>query len=400
MLGTKFASIPPMFQKSKLLKQSALTSFLALPSLLASSQAKAQIVPQLMPQTNNFVSETVESKASGYLLKKTFASDLSLEEFLKLSDLHNSVVLQGPDGSKLPAFPFAEMLSTNNFFFFSLDYVFAGSKEIAGPEKEADISKMHEITPSALGLGVRTILLGRDYEFDSHDKGADPNQVQSSALAAKEHDAVKERAFDTLHVVALSENSISDGERSLFDIAVTDPSFFAATDAGSRQRQSVLRISKKNSDHTHHKVLKGPFWNKKNAFFQKPEEEWGAGTLAPREAVRYKHPVVFADLQGDRFKFADTIYLVFFADDSGDWRLMQSPDPLGDRDDIAAVFRIHKSDVSTLGSRRILMKAGKNPGLPDIVVELETFDSSTDEIMKSLRFHNLNKTNIVVGDQH
>jgi hypothetical protein len=96
-----------------------------------------------------------------------------------------------------------EQYAHNGLFFYELDYA-SGLKVIKGPEKEPDISKRHVMTPTNFGLGVKSVILLRDLEYNSHEKGANKStDPVAAALAAKEHDSKVKYAYDTLHVLAV-----------------------------------------------------------------------------------------------------------------------------------------------------------------------------------------------------
>jgi hypothetical protein len=151
-----------------------------------------------------------------------------------------------------------------------------------------------------------------------------------------------------------------------------------ATDAGVRTRQALLSIFKSKVKIENHKVLKGPYHNEKSSWKgQNPEEEWGAGALAPSEAVIYKDPVSFFDMSSYTHP-AQELYLLFYADDSGKWRLIGGDDPLGDRDDVVGVFRVDLNEMKRLGTKSVLVQtSGPGDKIIDIVVVLETVDTTT-----------------------
>jgi hypothetical protein len=159
----------------------------------------------------------------------------------------------------------------------------------------------------------------------------------------------------------------------------------------------LLRLFKEKTNPETHKVLKGPFWNPKHPYLgANPEEEWAAGINSPDEGVRYKDPVVFFDLDKLQNAKEKSVFLLLYADDSGDrsWRPFIGADSLGDHDDVVGLFEVSLSEINERGvlflkqPRRI----GKAAKPVDIVIKLEKFDSTRLDIMESVQFDS-NKPN-------
>lgn len=313
---------------------------------------------------------------------------------MKTLSIGSEVLLKTPGASTSSNISVPEltgMIPTNNIHFFTVDQIFRGSKDIAGPEKEARISESHEITPAKEGLGVRSIVLIRDYEADSHEKGA-AAESKAGKLAAKEHDAKEKLAHDTLHILAIADSSMKEIQKNwLRSNMKNGTDLFAIDDKGVERRQSILELFKASTTSKTHKVLKGPFWNTKTAFVQNPEEEWGAGIKAPAEGVRYKDPIVFFDIEKAKGAGAKSVFVLLYADDSGSW-LFGRPwaDPLGDRDDLVGVFEVSLDEIQErkklfLKQPRAVLREGKSS--IDFILELEPFDSTRHDIVESLKFH-------------
>lgn len=352
---SKHSQLPSAFKRL-----SFIFSYLAIPAAIGiyNFSVEAQVSP-------------VKELPSAYKLKEGFSIQTSKEDFLKsLPGFQNLTV------------DMAKYLEDENLFFFEIDYVKGGSKKIGGPEKEHGVSMFHEILPSEKALGVRAVLLRRDYEADSHESGFEDSDLYehkaARALAKKEHDKLKEFAFDTLHVLALPESRTPPALATKLEKMIQAKNgvqLFLSDNLNSdvAERLEVLKAFKNATWLQNHKVLKGPFWNEKTAFVQNPEEEWGAGSKAPREAVLYRDPVTFLDLQtlGD----SENVYLLFYADDSGDWRFMKSADPDGDRDDIVGVFKINTKDFQgEVGTKKALALRNIKEDL-DIALVLESSNS-------------------------
>ncbi len=359
-----FQKVAPQISKhsqgiTALKRLSFIFSYLAIPAAIGiyNFSVEAQVSP-------------VKELPSAYKLKEGFSTQTSKEDFLKsLPGFQNLTV------------DMAKYLEDEKLFFFEIDYVKGGSKKIGGPEKEEGVSLFHEILPSSNALGVRAVLLRRDFEANSQESGMeDAESFENSFakdLAKKEHDKLKEYAYDTLHVMALSESQTPIHLRNLLDPLLAKKNgvqeFLSDNlNSGVAARQQLLKAFKNATGFATHKVLKGPFWNEKGVF-QQPEEEWGAGAKAPQEAVVYKNPVSFFDLNS--VEKTESIYLFFYADDSGDWQIIGGPDPIGDRDDIVAIFKIQAEEFKEKMNSQKALSFRNSDGELDILLVLENSNS-------------------------